>query len=76
MSFVVVKCYCQFVMTLLDLLNDTFVDDELIDCAQYAFYSCKLSFVPYLFTAVCSLMYFTTRSVKILYDVLRHAIEL
>ena len=45
--FVVVKGYCQVAIILLDLLDDTSVDDELIDCAQYAFCSSKLSFIPY-----------------------------
>ena len=34
-------------MMLFDLLHDTSVDDDLIDCAQYAFYSSQLSFVPF-----------------------------
>ena len=34
-------------MMLFDLLHDISVDDDLIDCAQYAFYSSQLSFVPF-----------------------------
>ena len=45
--FVVVKGYCQVGMMLLDLVHDTSVNDELIDYAQYAFYSSQFFFVPY-----------------------------
>ena len=74
--FVVAKGYCEVAMMLLDLLHDTSVNHELIDCAQYAFYSSQLSFVPYFIHWVYCLMYFATRSIKILYGVLRHVIGL
>ena len=45
--FVVIKGYFQVAMMLLDLLDDASVDDELIYCAQYAFYSSQFSFVLY-----------------------------
>ena len=46
--FVVVKVYCQVAMMLFDLLHDTSVNNDLIDCAQYALDSSKLYFTPYL----------------------------
>ena len=30
-----------------DLLHDTSVNDEVIDCAQFAFYRFQLSFISY-----------------------------
>ena len=72
--FEVVKGYWQLATMLLNLLHDASVIDELTDLPNTSSTgtSCPLSHIS--ITAVCSLMYFATRPVKILYDVLRHVI--